>query len=215
MFQEINDWLMKRCGRITASEIYKIIGKGRSESFSQTGKTYLMTKAAELYTAEPIQKANTQAMEWGKAHEFEAMMRFQKEMDTDVEYFGGENPTFYEWHKYAGGSPDGLLGDYVVEIKCPFNQTEHLQHYLIKDADGLKDYAPEYYWQILANILFTGKKGGYFVSYDNRFEGKMQIKILKMEHDEILLDLELLELRLQEAINHLETIFDDIEQGNS
>lgn len=215
MFQEINDWLMNRCGRITASEIYKIIGKGRSENFSQTGKTYLMTKAAEYLTAEPVQKAQTQAMEWGKAHEFEAMMRFEKEMGEDVVYYGGENPQFFKFNDFAGGSPDGILGDYVIEIKCPYNQTEHLAHYLINDADGLKDYAPEYYWQILANVLFTGKKGGYFVSYDPRYEGKMQIKILKMEWDDICLDIELLELRLNEAVSLLEEIITDVEQRNS
>ncbi len=37
-----NDWIMDRCGKITASEIYKIMGKGRNKDayFGQLAETY-------------------------------------------------------------------------------------------------------------------------------------------------------------------------------
>ena len=204
MFQEINEWLTKRCGKITSSEVYKIMTVGRKETFSQTAKSYLKMKAAELLTGEPNDRPTTYAMEWGNSHEFEAIQTLQTKLGKEISYFGNANPMFYEKSKFWGGSPDGLLDDYVIEVKCPFNSSEHLEHLLFKNQEDLKDYAPEYYWQILSNMILMEKEKAMFVSYDPRYPDSHKIKVLEITFDKS--DAKLLEERIILASKELENL---------
>ena len=205
MFNEIKDWLSQRCGKFTASEVHKLMGKGRGgDYFGLVAKSYIMSKAAEILTGEPGNQRNpTMAMEWGHAHEFEAITKYQEQYGQ-VEYYGGQNPMFVPYLTYCGGSPDGVTKTEVIEIKCPFNSSEHLAHCLIKDAEGLKDYAPEYYWQLTANMVFTNKSQAVFISYDPRFDIQYQLKVLKFKCN--LDDADLLIERLKAAEEELKSI---------
>lgn len=187
MFDTFKNWEMDRCGKLTASEIHKLLGKSRKgDYFSEAAQTYIKQKAAEILTMELINggRSNMAAMEWGNSHEQLAMDRFEKETGLQVEYFGGANPKFFERTPFSGGSPDGLTDDSVVEIKCPFNSTEHLQHLLLKDVIDLKDYYPEAYWQIVFNSVCCDKTHGYFISYDERYADEvLQCKIIAFDID--------------------------------
>ena len=124
-----NDWIMDRCGKITASEIHKIMGKGRNKDayFGQLAETYMLSKIAEILTLEPNNggRVNTDAMDWGNAHESDAAAAFQqKHPHLNLQYYGIMNPKFFEYNQYCGGSPDGVFtaatGDNgIIEIKCP------------------------------------------------------------------------------------------------
>lgn len=189
MFNNYEDWRMERIGKFTASEIWKLMTKGKGEYFGAPAKTYIKAKVAEILTQEPNNggRLNTNAMEWGNANEAEAIARFEKETGFKVEHFGGANPKFFPFTEFSGGSPDGIFVDLTahVEVKCPFNSTEHYEHFLLESPEDLKDYAPEYYWQIQANSLFTDCKKGYFISYDPRFLiDKFQIKIIEVPIDD-------------------------------
>jgi len=202
MFEEINNWLLTRCGKFTSSEIHKLIPNGRAkgEIFSTTGKTYIKQKAAELITKEPIQKPTTYAMEWGLSHENEALMIFE-EMYGEIEKFGGGNPQFFMYNQKWGGTPDATFADAVIEVKCPFNSSEHFEHLLMNTADDLKDYAPEYYWQMVSNMIILKKNYGIFVSYDPRFPLEHNLKVLKFELNP--LDAEFLISKVEKAIVEL------------
>jgi hypothetical protein len=187
-----NDWIMDRCGKITASEIHKIMGKGRSKDayFGQLAETYMLSKIAEILTLEPINggRMNTDAMDWGNAHESDAAAAFQqKHPHLNLQYYGVINPKFFEYNQYCGGSPDGVFtaatGDNgIIEIKCPYNSTEHVRHLLITDAASLFDIAPEYYWQMVANMLFTETRIGYFISFDPRMAlERLQLHVVPIE----------------------------------
>jgi len=187
-----NDWIMDRCGKITASEIHKIMGKGRSKDayFGQLAETYMLSKIAEILTLEPINggRVNTDAMDWGNAHESDAAAAFQQEHPhLNLQYYGIMNPKFFEYNQYCGGSPDGVFtaatGDNgIIEIKCPYNSTEHVRHLLITDAASLLDIAPEYYWQMVANMLFTETRIGYFISFDPRMAlERLQLHVVPIE----------------------------------
>ncbi len=39
----------------------------------------------------------------------------------------------------------------------------------------MKRLKPEYYWQVMSNLLFTHKAKGHFVSFDPRYPEKQQI----------------------------------------
>lgn len=208
MFQEINDWALKRCGKITSSEIYKIMNNGRKETFSQTAKTYIKEKVAEYLTQEPISKPTTYAMEWGNSHEFEAITVLQEKLGKQVQYFGNANPEFLNGGKFWGGTPDAIYEDYVVEVKCPFNSKEHLEHLLFKTSEDLKDYAPEYYWQILSNMILANKNKAMFISYDPRFPEDLKMKILEFELNKS--DMMSLVDRLSLATTEIETILNSL-----
>lgn len=210
MFDQYNDWITDRLGKFTASEIWKLMekGRGKDEYFGKGAKTYIRQKAAEILTQEPINggRLNIAALEWGSAHEHEAVKRFEKETGLTVEYYGGASPKFFDYTPFSGGSPDGLItGEAIIEIKCPFNSAEHIEHLLINTSEDLKDYYPEAYWQILFNMICTETSKGYFISYDNRFaEEPLQTKIVEVFFNEN--DRDLLLERLKEAESQLALI---------
>ena len=71
----------------------------------------------------------------------------------------------------------------------------------LKNSEDLKKHCANYYWQIQGNLLATGRKTAYFISYDDRFlEPKHQIMILEITRNET--DIEKLKKRLQMAENH-------------
>lgn len=206
MFDQYNEWLTDRLGKFTASEIWKLTEKGRGgEYFGKGAKTYIRQKAAEILTQEPVNggRANISSLEWGSAHEFEACKKFEEVTGLSASYLGGANPKFYDYTAFSGGSPDGLTSDkMVLEIKCPYNSGEHVEHLLLNSAEDLKDYYPEAYWQIMFNIICTDSEGGYFISYDPRFaEHPLRLKYITIEKDEAAIAL--LKERLTEAEKQL------------
>ena len=198
-----------RLGKFTASEIWKLTEKGKGgEYFGKGAKTYIRQKAAEILTMEQVNggRANTNSMEWGNAHEYEAFERFVKETGLqDVEYYGGANPKFFDYTAFSGGSPDAKGIDFVGEIKCPYNAGEHVEHLLLGDWEDLKGYYPEAYWQLTFNMICTNTKKAYFVSYDPRFADEhLQIKIIGFELNEA--DADNLKKRIEEAEKQLSVI---------
>jgi hypothetical protein len=208
LFQAHADWLQERTGRITASDVHKIMGRGRAKDkyFSDQGETYLRCKIGELLTGEIENggRANTLSMEWGASHEHEAIARFEKETGRAVqEYFGVTNPKFFALDLFSGGSPDALTDTHVIEIKCPFNRGEHVRHLEdVYDTESLKQIAPEYYWQIQMNLLACERNAAYFISYDPRVIYH-KLQFLCIEIDRVHEDIALLEERLMEAKKYM------------
>lgn len=184
MFEELAQWQKDRLGKITASEIWKIMvrGKAKDAYFGDTALKYIKQKVSEILTCEPNNggRANFSAMEWGNSHENEAIWQVMQYTGQNIEYFGVGNPKFFEFTNFSGGSPDGLSEDAVWEIKCPYNSAEHYEHFLFADQDDVKSYKPEYYWQLNANMVFTNRKKGYLCSYDPRYaQEPHQLKIVE------------------------------------
>lgn len=191
MFDQLQDWQRARCGKFTASEIHKLMQKGRGAGkyFSDTAMKYIREKAGEILTQEPNNggRTNLASMEWGNSHEAEAIMEFEKKNPgKTIIHYGGSNPKFFEWSNWTGGSPDATMieGDKttVLEVKCPFNSGEHCEHLLFNTAEDLLDYKPEYYYQIVANCIFLNASKGILISYDPRFcAEKLQLKVLEID----------------------------------
>lgn len=197
-FEQQEQWLQERCGKFTASEIYKLMqkGRGKDQYFGQAALTYIRNKTAEILTQEPVgfKLDGLAAVEWGNSKELEAVMLFEQQTGLKVEYFGKANPKFFEFSTLSGGSPDGLVKskNAILEVKAPYNSGEHFDHLIFNDADDLKEGKPEYYWQIQANMLFTGKFLAYFVSYDPRYPiPAHQLKILEV----VINDSDILEIK--------------------
>lgn len=216
IFEQTSNWQLERLGKFTASEINRLMGKGRGkdEYFGKDALTYIKTKLAEIITQEPsTMLEGMAAIEWGNSNELDAVLSFEQAKKLKVEYFGKANPKFipYEKHSdWAGGSPDGFASDEsVIEVKCPYNSTHHITHLLISTAEDLKKEKPEYYGQLQFNMLCSGKKNGWFISYDPRcLNYKLRLHVISVPFDQQYCDE--LEERISEAVKMLSVYLDCI-----
>lgn len=183
-----SSWEAERLGKFTASEIWKLMTKSKTkgELFGQTAQTYIKSKVAELITGERTPDVNSNAIEYGRALEEEAFEYFKFiHPELNPEHFGIKDPKFFPYGDFAGGSPDGFTVDGILEIKCPYNSTNHIQHLLLSCGEDLKDYSPEYFFQVQANMMFTEREIAYFISYDPRvIHHEQRIKVLRVYKDE-------------------------------
>jgi hypothetical protein len=191
------DWKAQRLGKFTASEIWKLTKGGRKKDvlFGDTAMTYIREKVAEIITGEAKQLDGLKALEWGAANELDAITLFSQELGEPVEHFGVGNPEFFPWSAIAGGSPDGLTETAVVEVKCPWVSANHIEFLLAAaqnvDEHGawLADNHEDYYCQVQFNMLCTGRRIAFLVSYDPRaINHKHRLAILHISRDESLLE---------------------------
>lgn len=178
--QRSDAWHSVRLGRFTSSEIHKLIGEPKTKNqwgLTDTASTYIKEKAAEILTGRPQLSPDTIATQWGVEQEVVC-----KSLMQDRGYVI-EETGFHPYEDHAGGSPDGFIiakETSVLEIKSPFHSVNHIKHLIIQDQDELKKVCKEYYWQVQANMLFTGKQSALFVSFDPRMSGK-ELHLLPVE----------------------------------
>lgn len=210
------EWKGERLGKFTASEIGKLMVKGRSKDqyFGDGAMTYIESRAAEILTQEPVTDLEgMKAIEHGNTYEPEAAALFAEKFPGFI-YYGKENSKFFPYEPvklWAGGSPDGLIpGRAVAEFKCPENSTHHIKHWRLKVGADLKETKPIYYGQTQFNMMCTGVDLGYFVSYDPRqLERNLRLKVLEVPYDKAYC--KELDERLKRAVDELRKIlFEDV-----
>ncbi len=175
MFEQQAAWQQERLGKITASEIHKLMkpGKKKGELFGATALSYIDEKISEIITGQPAKDlTGMNALEWGNAHEYEAIQVFERLKGLDVDYYGGAVPKFVPFNSYSGASPDGEITTHVIEVKCPYNSGIHTRN-LIASKSGIgnewmKANRDEYFFQMQFQMLCLKKDKAYFVSYDPR-----------------------------------------------
>lgn len=214
-YEQQNDWLQKRCGKFTASDIHKLLEKGKSKCdyFGKGALGYIRVKLAEILTGSVVEVTGVPAMEWGNSLELEAVQAFEKETGHKVTYWGKANPEFFELTDHSGGSPDGEIekDGAIIEVKCPYTTAEHINHLLISDAAELQVEKKDYYAQIQMNMLARGRGKGYFISYDPR----ITIPQLRLKYIEVPLDedfAEMLKERIWEAEKYLKVLYASLDE---
>lgn len=174
MEQGSKKWFEARAGKITASKAHLIMGK----NITAGGHTYILEKIVEdIYGIK--EGPTTEAMQWGNDYENEAREYYSLISGNLVEEVG-----FVPYSANFGGSPDGVIvGEGIIEIKCPFNPINHLRYGLCKTPADLKKLNKANYWQCVANMLATETKWCDFMSYDPRLEGAAKLFTLRIEWD--------------------------------
>jgi exodeoxyribonuclease (lambda-induced) len=199
--QRSAEWFQMRKGRITSSEIYKIMGKG---DFSETAKTYLLEKVCELYggVTEPAVGA---ALSWGTDLEPVAIEHYEKLVNVKV-----EKAPFIPIGEHYGGSPDGLIpSDGIIEVKCPFKSANHFKHGMINTAEKFKKIAPNYYWQCISNMVCAEAKWCDFISYDPRVQEEYRMFIFRLHLT--VEELTNVTDRVEVAFNYMKELVTEIE----
>lgn len=167
------EWLMARCGCVTASRIDVVcMKKGKTTAAREKYKLEVLT---EVLTGRVTEHFVSQAMEWGIENEGTARTSYELTTDVEVEKVGFVlHPTI----KRSGASPDGLVGDSgLVEIKCP-NTTTHLEYLLAEDVP--EQYIP----QIMFQMACTGRQWCDFCSFDPRLPQEFGLFIIRLHRNE-------------------------------
>jgi len=172
MIQGSQEWFAARCGMVTASRIADIMAKTKTGP-SASRANYLAHIVAERLTGTVQESYSNAAMQWGTETEPLARMAYELRTDSLVESVG-----FIPHHtiQMAGASPDGLVGDGLIEIKCP-NTSTHIDTLLSGVVPS--KYVLQMQWQMAC----TNRQWCDFVSYDPRMPDQLSMFIKRVNRD--------------------------------
>ncbi|MDV3554519.1 hypothetical protein CMT62_13275 [Elizabethkingia anophelis] len=180
-------WNKVRMDKFTSSNVYKLMTYlDKPDILPKGAITYIEEIVIAIKTnGQGIENVTSYAMDHGTEKEPFAVTRFEKEKGVEC-YAIGDKQEFVTLCSYFGGTPDGLFGtDDLIEVKCPNSKTHFSNLRELVDVESFQKKYPQYYGQIQGNLLATGRKTGWFISYDDRFVNeKDQILILEIPRDE-------------------------------
>ena len=148
-----NEWWQAHVGTPSASNFSKIltpIGKP-----SASAKDYMYQLAGEVLTGKKTETYHNAVMQRGIEMEAEARTLYELMFDIEVQQVGLIYPD--EQRKYCC-SPDGIMDEMGIEIKCPLIHT-HVSYLMAGKIPTI--YIP----QVQGSMLVTGFKRWDFMSY--------------------------------------------------
>jgi putative phage-type endonuclease len=189
--QGTDAWLEIRRGKVTGSRVADVLAKTKT-GVSASRANYMIELALQRVTGVIEPSYTNDAMQWGKDNEQTARTAFEVAHNVFVDQVAFvDHPTIKDF----GCSPDGIIGDSLLELKCPYQSAVHWSYF--------KDGCPsKYYTQIQAQMSCTGAKSVWFVSFDPRMPSKSQLYI-----EEVLRDadfIEKLESEVKQFLNEVE-----------
>jgi putative phage-type endonuclease len=195
MNQRTDEWFQARLGHVTASRVSDAIA-GKDTA---TRRNYMVQLIAERLTNQQQESFTNAAMQWGTETEPLARAAYQAEHDL-VEEVGFIKHPSIEWF---GASPDGVVGEGLIEIKCP-NTTTHLDWILGKKTPA--KHQP----QMMAQLAVTGKKWCDFVSFDPRLPEHLRLFVVRFQPtQEAITDLE---NKVRDFLNETQLAISKLEQ---
>jgi exodeoxyribonuclease (lambda-induced) len=196
------EWFKERQGMFTGSQLYRLMSEPRTIKAKEAGdlsegaNTYVLEKVWETLSGETIQGINNFATEWGNEQEPNAKKWYAKITGNQVT----DAPLVYrDDFKGLIGTPDGFVGeDGMVEIKCPWNGSNHLKHCFITTDDYFRKEHDNYWWQIQCYLFLTNRMWCDFVSFDPRIDSQLGMFVYRVEA--IADDFELIEKKVGKAL---------------
>ena len=172
--QDRDSWIAKRRGKLTASRI-GIVTRRKKDGKPYAGYAeYLMELVVERLTNQATEHFVSDAMQWGIDQEEAAAQHYAFECGVEVQFSDFiDHPTI----PMSGASPDRLVGDEgLLEIKCPTTKV-HVDFLLTGQINI------DYQWQMLWQMICTGRRWCDFMSYDPRLPVHLQSKIVRVHLD--------------------------------
>ena len=188
--QGTDAWLELRLGKVTASRVADVLAKTKTGVSASRGN-YLIQLALERVTGVIEPSFMNDAMAHGKENEATARVAFEVAHNVFVDQVAFvDHPTIKDF----GCSPDGIIGDSLLELKCPYQSAVHWSYF--------KDGCPsKYYTQIQAQMSCTGAKSVWFVSFDPRMPPRSQLYI-----EEVLREEEFIKKMEEEVLKFLNEV---------
>lgn len=196
--QRTPEWYMGRCGKITASSMYKVMASKNTAVY----KNYLMEIALEQLTNRPTESYTNPAMQWGVDNEPLARMAYELHTGNTLKQVGMiQHETLL-----VGASPDDEVNeDGLAEYKCP-NTATHINTLMTEKVPT------EYVYQMQTQMWIDKKVWCDFVSYDPRLIGKAQLFIKRVNRDDAMIAK--IEQRCIEFLDEVNQIVKRIEEIN-
>lgn len=166
------EWHELRRGKVTASRVADILAKTKTGP-SASRQNYLIELALQRTTKTIEPSYTNAAMEWGTETEPQARVAYEVATNNFVDQVAFiDHPTIEGF----GCSPDGFVGENLIEIKCP-NSATHWEHFKAKEPPK------KYFIQMQAQMAVTGAKWCDFVSFDPRMPERSQLLIVNVPRD--------------------------------
>lgn len=194
IFEHKANWKEFRKGLFTSSQVNRLTANGKSENGLSVGAVSYILETINDIKGEPKPDVFNYAMEWGLEQEPQAVLRFANDNNLDVNdddfiYTSVGGFVFFKYLDIAGGTPDLILKDSIVEIKCPNSET-HLYNLLFVNAENIQKEYPVYYDQCQMNMFLTEKKKAVFMSFDPRIKDlKNQAHYININYDSARIEL--------------------------
>ena len=151
-------WFNARTGKLTASRMKNAMKYLKGGADSADRRDLKIEILCERLTGDIVDKFVNQAMQWGIDKEPEAKEQYELKTGRLIKDVGFVDHPKIE---FCGASPDGLVDEGLIEIKCPTTAT-HLNWILAGVVPD--DHKP----QMCLQALCTGRPWVDFVSYDPR-----------------------------------------------
>jgi putative phage-type endonuclease len=166
------EWHELRRGKVTASRVADILAKTKTGP-SASRQNYLIELALQRTTKAIEPSYTNAAMEWGTETEPQARVAYEVATNNFVDQVAFiDHPTIEGF----GCSPDGIVGEGLIEIKCP-NSATHWEYFKAKEPPK------KYFIQMQAQMAVTGAKWCDFVSFDPRMPERSQLLIVNVPRD--------------------------------
>jgi putative phage-type endonuclease len=186
------EWHELRRGKVTASRVADILAKTKTGA-SASRQNYLIELALQRTTKTIEPSYTNAAMEWGTATEPQARVAYEVASNNFVDQVAFiDHPSI----KGFGCSPDGIVGEGLIEIKCP-NSATHWEYYKAKEPPK------KYFIQMQAQMACTGAKWCDFVSFDPRMPERSQLLIVNVPRDSEFIVY--MEAEIKQFLNEVET----------
>lgn len=193
--QNSDEWFALRAGRLTSSKLGTVMAN-YGKSFGEPAKKYAVNIAIEQITGQPIASTYTNDhMERGHEQEPIARMLYEEENFTEVTnggFFGSD---------FIGCSPDGLVGDGLIEIKSVIAPV-HFATIKRQNVD------PAYKWQCIGNLKFTGLDWIDFVSFCADFPEDKQLFTKRLHANHLDEEFGMIDIR----VNEFKALVDETKQ---
>jgi hypothetical protein len=206
--QYSSEWFEQRMGKITSSTIYNLMTepklKSEAGNLSATTKEYLTSKLAERLTG--VQREFTSnATNHGLELENEAIKFYEGKTGTTVKSGG-----YIEMiNGLYGGTPDGLIeGGGIIQVKCPYNYTNHINNGLIESQEYFKKNYKQYYWQCQSDMMITESEFCDFVSYCPQIADNLKMFIFRIEAN--IEDMQLLLSKIEQAGEFMNNLYNQL-----
>ena len=197
MEQRTEEWFAARLGKVTASRVADVLAKIKSGE-SASRKNYKMELVVQRLTNKVGESFTNAAMEWGTEQEPFARMAYEAHTGTFVKEEGFvDHPTIEGF----GCSPDGIVGEGLIEIKAP-NTANHIETVLENKAPS--KYIP----QMQCQMACTGAKFCDFVSFDPRVPEDLQLFVVRVERDQEYIDS--MEVEVKQFLSEVLDLFNQL-----
>lgn len=199
--QNTDEWFQLRAGKITMSKLNVVMAK-YPNAFGDPAKKYAIDLAVEQITGKPVKSSySNSAMEQGHILEPVAIAKYEQTTFSEVK------PGGFFCDDKIGASPDGLVGEGLLEVKSSITTHAHYERVRKQAVDSA------YRWQIAGTLLYTGKPWVDFCSYCEDFPMDKQLFIIRIYASQLREEFKLIKARIAKFLELVAESKEIIEKG--